>query len=70
MTNAVILVSTDTAGNISNGYSYLGAMSPDGRYVLFTSDASNLSTGFNNGYEHAYLRDILSGTTEAIDYKS
>ncbi len=38
-------------------------ISSDGRYVLFTSSATNLVAGDSNGVEDVFLRDRLFGTT-------
>ena len=39
------------------------SLSADGRYVAFTSTASNLVPGDTNGVEDVFVRDLLSGTT-------
>jgi Tol biopolymer transport system component len=38
-------------------------LSPDGRFVLFVSSASNLVTGDTNGFEDIFVHDTLLGTT-------
>ena len=50
-------------GNSANGYSAVSYMSPDGRFVLFDSLASNLTTNDFNYCADMFLRDRLSGTT-------
>ncbi len=42
------------------------AISDDGRYVVFESDATNLVAGGTDGTRHIYLRDLLAGSTELI----
>lgn len=39
------------------------SISPDGRYVLFSSPASNLVPGDTNGFEDVFLRDVIEQTT-------
>lgn len=59
----------DPATNTSvsgNGYSSVSEMSPDGRYVLFESIASNLATNDYNYCADVFLRDRQSGTTTLI----
>jgi len=61
-------VSVDSIGSEANGPSglYGIAISPDGRYVAFESDANNLVPGDTNGRGDIFLRDRLSGTTERV----
>jgi len=59
----------------SNGWEARGAswdpeMSPDGRYVVFTSEAANLKFGDNNGASDVFLRDRQLGITELISVNS
>ena len=42
------------------------AVSADGRYVVFVSDASNLVPGDTNGVSDVFLRDRAMGTIERI----
>jgi hypothetical protein len=60
------LVSTATDGTIANGSSAGPSISADGRYVAFSSSASNLVAGDANGRQDIYLRDRTNGTTERI----
>jgi Tol biopolymer transport system component len=56
-------------GNTSNGYSGFEetpAISADGRFVAFTSDASNLVLGDTNGKQDAFVRDMEIGRTERV----
>ncbi|MEV0222086.1 hypothetical protein [Streptomyces sp. NPDC050704] len=43
-----------------------GTISPDGRYVAFTSRAGNLVPGDTNGKADVFLRDVRRGTTERV----
>lgn len=42
------------------------AVSGDGRYVVFVSDAQNLVAGDRNGSADLFVRDRVSGTTETV----
>ncbi len=46
-----------------NGFDRKLAISADGRFVAFTSFASNLVAGDTNGHKDVFLRDRLLGTT-------
>ncbi len=48
------------------GISTAPAISDDGRYVAFKSDATNLVKGDRNGLTDVFVRDRLAGTTEKI----
>ena len=69
-TSTLELLSVNEAGTASgNGVSdlYGGTITDDGRFVLFQSAATDL-TSFNdtNGFRDVFLRDRQSGTTEII----
>jgi len=58
------VVSLDQSGTqTGNGASRLIALSPDGRYVLFRSHATNLVAGDANRSLDLFLRDTASDTT-------
>lgn len=59
-------VSVGTGGVQGNAASNLGGVSLDGRFVSFTSSASNLVTGDTNGVADVFLRDLAAGTTERV----
>lgn len=42
------------------------AMTPDGRYVVFGSDASDLVAGDANGTTDVFVRDLTAGTTALV----
>jgi Tol biopolymer transport system component len=54
-----------TAGE-ANGNSYYPSISPNGRWVVFSSDASNLIAGDVNIKSDIFLRDLKTGTTEIV----
>jgi hypothetical protein len=56
---------TGATGNGPSSYYYLPSISVDGRYVLFESDATNL-TGGNDPSGQMYLRDRSAATTEVV----
>jgi Tol biopolymer transport system component len=56
-------VSFTSNGGQPNGNSYWSATSSDGRYVAFTSPASNLVPGDTNGRQDVFVRDRVAGTT-------
>lgn len=63
---ATILVSVNTNGLSGNGASDSSVMTPDGRYVAFSSAATNLVAGDTNGIPDVFLRDLKNGTTRLV----
>ncbi len=59
-------VSVDSAGAQGNDYSLAPSISPDGRFVVFQSGATNLVAGDTNGCMDIFVRDRQSGTTERV----
>lgn len=57
------LVSVGTNGSLANGSSRGSVMTPDGHYVAFVSDASNLVPGDTNRIGDVFVRDLQAGTT-------
>lgn len=47
-----------------------GAVSNDGRYVFFNSDATNLVPRDTNGAEDLFVRDMVAGTTRRVSVSS
>lgn len=66
LTGALTLVSVGVAGAEANGASTGPSMSANGRYVAFTSDASNLVPGDTNGRSDVFVRDITTATTRRV----
>ena len=64
-------VSVTDAGGQSNGASGVdegvAAISSDGRYVAFSSDATNLVAGDTNHMVDAFVRDLVAGTTQRVN---
>jgi Ca2+-binding RTX toxin-like protein len=65
-TGALARVSlTDADGQI-NGHSSDAAVSDNGRYVVFTSAASNLIAGPSSGHDQIFIRDTVANTTKIV----
>ena len=69
-TNTTERVSVDSAGVEGNGFSARGAITGDGRYVVFASEATNLVSGDTNAASDTFVRDRLTGTTERVSVDS
>ena len=63
-------VSVSTGGGEGNGPSEDSFISANGRYVAFTSWATNLVPGDTNGELDVFVRDGLAGTTERVSVSS
>jgi Tol biopolymer transport system component len=55
--------SGDVLGSDANEDSFYPAISVDGRYIAFASDASDLVPGDGNGLSDVFVRDVIAGTT-------
>ena len=63
-----LLVSAALDGSYpTNSLSSTPAVSPDGRYVVFLSNATNLVASANASGYHIYRRDVLAGVTQLVD---
>ena len=60
------LISVSTNGSAPNGASRGSVMTPDARYVVFVSQASNLVESDTNHIADLFLRDLQSGTTTLL----
>ena len=63
-------VSVASDGTQANGESYSPAMSADGRWVTYTSQASNLVAGDTNERPDVFVWDRVSGATERVSVAS
>ena len=63
-------VSLSSGGGEGNDSSGASAITPDGRYVLLTSNATNLVPGDTNLRRDVFLRDRQLGTTERVSLTS
>ena len=55
-----------SAGVLGDSYSAYPSISADGRYVAFSSPATNLMPGDSHGTDQVYLRDRVAGTTTCL----
>ncbi len=58
---SILCASTNAAGERANGSSFNPAISADGRYVAFESDATNLVAGDGNGARDIFVKDLQTG---------
>ena len=65
-TNTTRRISRSVSGAEPNGASYDPAISGNGRYVAFVSEASNLTRDAVRRGAQIYVHDLLSGATELI----
>ncbi|GIU84055.1 MAG: hypothetical protein KatS3mg008_0830 [Acidimicrobiales bacterium] len=63
---ATSLVSVNQGGGPANGDSGRVSVSPNGRFVAFEADASNLVPGDTNGASDIFLRDVVSRVTRLV----
>ncbi len=63
-------VSLSSAGAQGNNESFAPALSGDGRFVAFTSTASNLVPGDVNGLLDVFVHDRQTGATEPVSVSS
>lgn len=63
---AVERVSVGSSGAQGNGPSFVGAVSADGRFIVFESSASNLVSGDSNASSDIFLHDRLFAATACI----
>ena len=61
-----LLVTISTNGGSANGASRSAVMTPDGGYVAFVSEASNLAPGDTNGIADVFVRDLAARTTALV----
>jgi len=70
-TRKTTLVSVNTAGTASgSGASSARRITPNGRYVLFESDAEDLAANDGNGRTDVFVRDLKTGTTTLVSVAS
>ena len=67
MTERVSVASDGTQANNASSYP---ALSADGRFVAFQSDATNLVAGDTNGATDVFVHDRQTGTTERVSVAS
>lgn len=66
-TGNILAVSSDAYGvQAANGSSNGHQMSADGRFIVFSSSASNLVPGDTNGVADVFIKDMLSGAIRRL----
>lgn len=65
-----ISVGTGAPGAEGDADSRAPFMTPDGRYVVFESRATNLVAGDTNGYQDIFVRDTTTNVTERVSVSS
>ncbi|MFO0985006.1 MAG: hypothetical protein U1E76_25295 [Planctomycetota bacterium] len=63
-------VSVSSQGNQGNSYSVTPALSADGRFVAFGSEASNLIPDDTNGHQDIFVHDCSTGETARASVSS
>lgn len=63
LTDSTKLISVNWLGQQGNADSWNAVISADGRFVAFTSSASNLVSGDTNGVPDIFVRNLAEGTT-------
>jgi uncharacterized repeat protein (TIGR01451 family) len=66
ITGSLEMVSVSSSGRQSNAEAKDPAICGDGRYVVFTSEATNLVSIPHNGQRQVFLRDRLTNTTHLV----
>lgn len=64
------LISVSSSEVQGNGVSSQAAVSANGRYVAFRSEATNLVPGDTNGKADVFVRDRVAGTTQRVSLDS
>lgn len=65
-TNITTRISVGTGGTEGNSFSYIPSISADGRYVTFTSAASNLVSDDTNSTYDIFVYDTKANTTSRV----
>ena len=66
----VVRVSVSSSGALANGATESSLVSGDGRFVIFTSKATNLVTGDTNGRDDVFRFDRVTGQVAAVSVTS
>lgn len=64
------LALTGVGGAATNGDSYAPRATPDGRYMVFQSTATNLVDSDTNGVRDWFVRDRVAGTNQLVNVDS
>lgn len=63
-------ISVSSSEAQANAVSSEAAISADGRFVVFRSDATNLVSGDTNGKTDVFIRNLAAGTTQRVSLDS
>lgn len=63
-------ISVSSSGSQADNHSFGSAISADGRYVAFASNADNLVHHDGNGAEDIFVRDLKTGKTKLVSVSS
>ena len=63
-------VSVSSTGAEADDGSYRPAISPDGRFIAFISNATNLVSGDTNGFADVFVRDLKTHRTRRVSVSS
>ncbi|UCB56134.1 MAG: Ig-like domain-containing protein [Thiotrichales bacterium] len=66
ITGEVLLVSSDAVGLEANNNSFSPRISDDGRFVVFMSNATNLSSIFTGGTLQVFIKDMDDGSVDLV----
>jgi archaellum component FlaF (FlaF/FlaG flagellin family) len=69
-TPSITIVSRSSAGVQGDDNSTDATISADGKFVVFSSRATNLVAGDTNGANDIFVRDLVAGTTERVSVSS
>ena len=69
-TGSITRVSVDSLGGEGNSNSFSPSISSDGRYVVFSSDASNLVPDDTNNFTDTFVHDRMTGQTTRVSVSS
>lgn len=70
ISNNIVRVSSSSSGGEWDWYSDASAITPDGRYIVFTSDSTNLVPGDTNARVDVFVKDRIAGTTTRASVSS
>ncbi|MEG4837866.1 calcium-binding protein [Microcoleus sp. B9-D4] len=70
LANTTTRVSIDSVGNQGNNISTAPSISANGRFVAFSSEATNLVLGDTNNSDDIFVRDLLTNTTTRVSVDS
>jgi hypothetical protein len=68
-TRTTVLASVGLGGSPADGDTGMSALSTDGRYVAFTSSATNVVVGSTTTNSDVYLRDLEAGRTVQVSVR-